>query len=528
MIVPFDFDFKLPDYGSVWEWRVKLITLIRESETQDAFNDYYRANPGAFISHWGCTWDPRNADIGLPTTIPFILFEKQEEWIEYIMRKWRARENGLTEKSRDGGLSWLAIALSCTLCLFNDGVSIGFGSRKEEYVDKLGDPKSLFWKARFFMKKLPVDFRGGWDVDNAPHMRILFPKTDSSITGESGDGIGRGDRKSIYFVDEAAHIERPQLVDASLSATTNCRQDISSVAGMDNPFAQKRFGGKIEVFTFHWRDDPRKDEAWYQKQKDDLDSVTVAQEIDINYNASVEGIVIPHEWAQSAVDADVKLGFEATGGVDAALDVADEGTDLNAFGSKRGIKLTVLEEWSGKGSDTLYTCERAFAMCDDNDCTSFLYDADGIGSSIRGDSRMINERRKTNQQRLIVVNPFRGSGEILQPEHQMVKGRKNKDFFANRKAQSWWSLRIRFQNTFRAINALANGEKVEFNQDDLIVISSKLPMFAKLMIELSQPTYELNIAGKVLINKKPDGTRSPNLADVLMMLYSPRRHGLFS
>jgi phage terminase large subunit len=525
LIVPFDFDFKKPDYTSVWEWRVKLITLIRETQTIDAFRDYYRDSPNgvaAFISHWGCTWDPRNADIGLPTTIPFVLFDKQEEWIAYVLRKWRTRENGLTEKSRDGGLSWLAVALSCTLCLFNEGVSVGFGSRKEEYVDKLGDPKSLFWKARFFMKKLPVDFRGNWNLDLAPHMRILFPNTDSSITGESGDNIGRGDRKSIYFVDEAAHIERPQLVDASLSATTNCRQDISSVAGMDNPFAQKRFGGKIETFTFHWRDDPRKDDAWYEKQKNDLDPVTLAQEIDINYNASVEGIVIPHEWAQAAVDAHKKLAFEVTGGVDASLDVADEGIDLNAFGVKHGIQLIALEEWSGKGSDTLYTCERTFALSDEYSCSAFQYDADGIGSSIRGDARMINERRKNNQQREISVVAFRGSGEVLQPDHQMVKGRKNKDFFKNRKSQAWWSLRIRFQNTHRAING------GEYDKDQLISISSELKLFSKLMVELSQPTYELDTLGKVLINKKPDGTRSPNLADVIMMLYSPRRFGLFS
>jgi hypothetical protein len=36
---------------------------------------------------------------------------------------------------------------------------------------------------------------------NAPHMRVVFPDTGSIISGEAGDGIGRGDRCSIYFVD---------------------------------------------------------------------------------------------------------------------------------------------------------------------------------------------------------------------------------------------------------------------------------------------------------------------------------------
>jgi phage terminase large subunit len=58
---------------------------------------------------------------------------------------------------------------------------------------------------------------------------------------------------------------------------------------MDNTFAQKRHGGKISVFRFHWRDDPRKNDAWYQSQAELLDSVTLASEIDIDYKGSACG-----------------------------------------------------------------------------------------------------------------------------------------------------------------------------------------------------------------------------------------------
>ena len=194
------------------------------------------------------------------------------------------------------------MSLACTLCLFYYGVVIGFGSRKEEYVDKIGEPRSLFYKGRLFMRCLPPEFRGGWnEKKHAPHMRILFPDTGSHIGGEAGANIGRGDRTSIYFVDEAAHLEHPEAIEASLSSTTNCRQDISSVNGLDNPFAFKRHSGKIKVFTFHWRDDPRKDKAWHDKKAAELDPVTLAQEIDIDYAASVENVVIPWAcvWLQS-------------------------------------------------------------------------------------------------------------------------------------------------------------------------------------------------------------------------------------
>jgi hypothetical protein len=225
------------------------------------------------------------------------------------------------------GLSWTSIGLACSLCLFNKEMVIGFGSRKEEYVDSTGDPKALFWKARKFVETLPVEFRGGW---NAKNTCALYARGVSGnwavIKGEAGDNIGRGDRTTLYFVDESAFLQRPLLIDAALSQTTRCRIDLSSVNGMANPFAQKRHGGKIPVFTFHWRSDPRKDDEWYRKECEKIDNpVIVAQELDLNYNASAEGVLIPSEWVQAAVDAHIKLGIEPTGQRLGAMDIADEG-----------------------------------------------------------------------------------------------------------------------------------------------------------------------------------------------------------
>lgn len=526
------FDFKNPDYVAVFQERARRLAWIRENPDRlSALKAFYRENPAAFINDWGMTEDPRNADIGLPTVIPFILFPKQEEWVSWVLERWQSREPGLTEKTRDMGMSWLSVALACTLGLFREGLNIGFGSRKEEYVDKIGFPRCLFYKARAFMRLLPPELRGGWiEKVHAPHMRISFPETGSTITGESGDGIGRGDRASLYFVDEAAFLERPQLVEASLSATTNCRIDISSVNGMANPFAQKRHGGKIKVFTFHWRDDPRKDDAWYTRQKELLDSVTLAQEVDINYSASAEGILIPSEWVQSAVDAHKKLGITITGAPRGALDVADEGPDLNAMTIRRGILVDHCEAWSGQGSDIFGTVQRAFSISDEYAADSFDFDSDGLGAGVRGDARVVNETRE----RKLRVEPFRGSGAVLMPEKPIPLAvpqpgrdrheRTNADFFANAKAQAWWELRVRFQRTHRAITEGAVGE---YSPDDLISLSSALPNLSQLTQELSQPTYSISTIGKVLVDKTPEGTRSPNLGDSVMIAFAPRKRGFF-
>lgn len=514
------FDFKNPNYDAVIRERYAAVQRIESASDKqiEALKRYYRSHVIDFISDFGMTVDPRVTALGRVPFMPFVLFPKQIDLLEFFLRKWRAGEPGIVVKSRDVGASWLSMALSCTLCLFNRDMMIGIGSAKEVKLDRTGDPDTLFYKARQFMQHLPLRLRGSWDQNtDAPYMRILIPETGSSITGEAGDSIGRGGRKAIYFVDESAHVERPKLVDASLASTTDCRIDMSSVCGTANSFAEKANGGKIERFDFAWQDDPRKDQEWYDKKATELDPITLAQEIDRNFSASVEGIIIPAAWVAAAVDAHVKLKIAPSGVREGSLDVADAGIDKNAYGARHGNVLTYAESWSGKGSDLFVTAERAFMICDKLKIDRFRYDNDGMGASIKGDARMINARRRAQGLREIKVEGFRGSAEVLNPERQMIEGRKNKDYFANFKAQSWFHLSYMFRATYRAVQGMT------YDPDMIISLDSKCPELARLIVELSQPVYTINTAGKMLIDKMPEGQASPNLADMVMMLFAPRK-----
>lgn len=533
------FDFRNPDYPSVLLRRLELLRKMRDPK-EGAFNvallkAYYRENPWQLVTDWGMTFDPRLIPRGLPATVPFIPFRRQTELMQWIYASWKGSQDGLVPKSRDTGASWCAIALSCSLCLTYEGMAIGFGSRKEEYVDRLDSPKSLFYKARVFMQNLPIELRGGWQRDkHGTYMRITFPATGSVMTGEAGDNIGRGDRTAIYFVDEAAHLERPQLAEEALSATTNCRIDMSSVRGMNGPFPKKAHSWpKDRIFIIHWRDDPRKDEAWYENLKLTKDPIVIAQEFDINYSASVAGVVIPNEWVQAAIDADVKLGLKVSGDKRGGLDVADEGPDVNAFAARHGIKLFFVEPHSGTGSDIYATTEWAHDICESEGLSGYRYDGDGLGAGVRGDARKIQDERGTS----LGVEPFRGSASPLHPEKLIEEidqtddkekrdPRTNEDYFKNAKAQGWWALRFRFLRTYRAV---VHGHPVT-DPDALISISSRIPRLAELCAELSQPTYSENGAGKLLIDKSPDGTKSPNLADSVMIVFAPaepKRSGFF-
>lgn len=524
-------DYLNPDFTDIFRERAERLTWLRRNpDLLPPLKRYYAEHKAQFISDWAITVDPRVAAKKQSPVMPFVLFPKQVELMGWIEERFAALESGIVVKSRDVGASWIVMAWSCTSCLFQKDFMIGVGSAKEDKIDRSGDPDTLFYKARMFLQNLPIEFLGGWTLaKHSAHLRLYFPETGSSITGEAGDNIGRGGRKAVYFVDEAAHVERPKLIDASLAATTDCRIDMSSVNTMANSFAEKAHSGMINRFDFGWRDDPRKDDAWYAAKTRALDPVIVAQEIDCNFNASAEGVIIPSAWVLASIGLHLKLGIKPTGQRRAALDVADQGRDKNALADRHGPVLLHCEMWSGRDSDLFATVSKAFSLCDERGLRALEYDADGMGAGVRGDARVLNEKRtepKADRRpgtHPISVVPFRGSGAVLWPEKKCPRADvKNEDMFANYKAQSWWNLRLMFNESWKA----SKGEP--YDPEMLICIDPDIPEVksGRLGSELSQPVWKWLASGKRIVDKVPDDTMSPNLADSVMMCYSPRKGAL--
>ena len=532
-LAPVGFDWRNPDYLPVWKYRAERLAKLRDDPALLAkVRVYYRDHIDDLINDWGVTVDPRvAANKKRKAIMPMLLWPKQRKFIQFLQARVDASEDGVAVKSRDVGISWLAMGFSVGICIARDDVSVGFGSEKEDKVDRSGDPDCLFYKGRLFLQYLPVEFRGGFTLkNNSAHMRLTFPNTGASITGEAGNNIGRGGRKLLYFVDESAHIPNPKAIDASLSANTEIRIDMSSVYGMANSFAERAHNGNIKRFDFHWKDDPRKDAEWEKRKRATLDPAIFASEYDCNFSASIEGQVIPSVWVQSALDAHKLLGLAVpTGTKTGALDVADAGRDYNAFGVRQQWLVHFVNQWKGSEDlDIYHSVENSFALSDMNGLDGFFYDADGLGAGVRGDARKVNEARAGRE---LGVEPFRGSGEVHEPE-TIVEGteRTALDFFENAKAQAWWALRQRFQYTHRVIEAFKKGDVWEVDLDRLISINSDFEYRARLCIELSQPVWMLSKNGKWMVDKCPVGTKtevrnsivSPNLADTVMMLFAPR------
>lgn len=543
-----------PDYVSVFGWRqAQVLKFKKNPELLTGALEFYRTRPVQFINHWAMTYDPRNADSGVPTKIPMILFQRQEEFITFLQMVLKSQDSALIEKCRDMGATWLCCAFSVWMWRFQTGSSVGWGSRKEQLVDKLGDLDSIFEKIRMLILNLPKFFwpKGFSPNEHMAYMRVINPETGSSITGEAGDNIGRGGRKSIYFKDESAHYEHPEKIEAALADNTRVQIDISSVNGTGNVFHRRRENGvdweagkpiakgRTNVFVMDWRDHPAKSQEWYETRRkkaieDGLLHV-FAQEVDRDYAAAVEGVVIPSEWVKAAIDADKILGFAKSGGRVAALDVADGGGDANALAIRQGVFLESAEEWGER--DVGVTTRRAVDACKTLGSLDLQYDCIGVGAGVKAEAnRLLDEGLMPKSLRLV---PWNAGGAVLNPDEHVVdnkmrRGKKyddkdsplNKDFYQNIKAQAWWMVRRRFELTWRAVRSKANDATPEerdftWEIDDLIVIPSTLPNLRKVEKELSQPTYGQSGSLKLMIKKTPDGTRSPNIADAIVMAFWP-------
>jgi len=530
-------DWKNPDYDAIFTQRLVVLDRIRADKRPDLIvadmKAVYREYPAQMIIDWGVTVNPKNAGGTRPVIMPFILFDKQVELCDVIIEQWKAQKGLTIPKSREMGMTWVFMALSCTLCLLFDDVAIGTGSRKWELVDDLGNMDAILPKGRAFLKFMPPEFRGGWDErKHTKEGQIFIPQTRGLIDGEAGDDIGRGGRKSLYGVDEAAHLQRPLSIDASLGNNTNCIIEFSSVKGMDNPFARRCHDGTVRVFPLDWRDNPLFDQAWYDAYLARWGATQTAQELDRNFSASVDGVILPNLWLQACVDAHIKLNITPSGIKEGALDVADLGKDKNAYAGRHGVLLNYIDEWPGTDAgDPQATGARAMRIADQEGHSGLAYDADGMGGpALRGPFQRMNAERMAKGGRRLRIMPFQGSrsGEKVHMPDAFVRGdngkpldRKNKDYFHNYKAQSYIALRYRVYQTWRAVTT-----GCAFDPDEIISLDSKLQRLPQLLSELSQPVMLDSATGKLLVDKTPDGMKSPNLSDSVMMLYAPRNRGM--
>jgi len=567
-------DWSAPDYHPVVLERMERLKRLRglDPDQKALVMRHYALNPADWVDDWGTTFDPRQVEQGMPASRPMVLFPRQREFIQFMHGCNVDREDGVIEKTREVGISWCAIHYAVHAWIFKPGSVVGVGSYEDQRVDKLGVMDSLLEKARHVLRNLPIEFlpAGFQDKEHLLHKRLVNPQNGSQIIGETGDTIGRGGRATFYIIDEYAFLKHPDLVDSSLSNTTECRIYISTAYGLGS-FYKKTQNPVYRQFRFEWRQDPRKSEKWYQKFLAKYGPEITAREVDIDHHASVENLVVEARWleaSQKLLDALIKKGVDVpprnsySRGV-GGLDVGG-GAAPSVFIARHGPYVGTPIPWKSDDGNTTITAEKALRYAR-RQRTEFLhFDAPAVGKGVASTLRLSDPKdrvmdpipleepggpplNETPEQRARreVEAMFAGSqpedapraimGEQLvkargiqtgNPANSWVRwpdGRTSRQSFANLKAEIWWVLRHRFQASYELwLWATDQDGGVQHDLDEVLFLPAGCEQLKK---ELVGPTWHEKPNGKVAIESKDDlkkrGVASPDEADTLALTFVP-------
>lgn len=231
--------------------------------------------------------------------------------------------------------------------------------------------------------------------------------------------------------------------------------------------------------------------------------------------ADSELAIIKPSWIEAAIDAHEKLGFSAAGRRILGFDVADEGDDANATVLRHGSVVTDMRQW--RGQDVIYSADKVYLYAQEQNIDRIVYDNIGVGAGVKAQFRRKNGKVQTLG--------FNAGGAVYKPDAKYTDDKKNRDMFANIKAQAWWMVRDRFYKTWRAVH---HGDS--YTEDQLISLSSSLHELEYLTAELSRPQVDYDQNGRVKVESKKDmkkrGIPSPNRADALVMAFAPVQGGL--
>lgn len=272
------------------ERRVKRLKYLRDSEGDPEYQALLLARVKRdlvfFIETFCFTYDPRPESA--PHHLPFILYPFQREYVLWLEDCIKKVKDSLTDKSRDMGVSWLLLTVVLHHWLFDPAFNALLGSRKETLVDNY-QLDSLFGKLTYLVDRLPI-----WMLpdkfsldDNRTHMKLINPESGNAIQGESANiEFSRQGRYTVIVMDEFAFWPWADSAWTATADSAPIRAVVSTPHGMNNKFADLRFGGDIAVRSLHWTIHPLKDDEWYNDEKGRRTPKEVAQELDLDYEAS--------------------------------------------------------------------------------------------------------------------------------------------------------------------------------------------------------------------------------------------------
>lgn len=204
--------------------------------------------------------------------VPMITWGIQDEFFDVLGYAVEHGEDLGVKKSRDMGASWCCLIEFHHHWLFEEDCMLLELSRTEDYVDKTGNAKSLFWKHDYINSWLP-DWMCPPGVKlgepNRTKMHLFNPLMNSTIDGESTTpNAASGDRRKIVLLDEFAKVENGEAMRSATAFVTPCRIVNSTPAGAGTEYSDWVNSGQIKVFMLPWYEHPDKGRGRYVERNE--------------------------------------------------------------------------------------------------------------------------------------------------------------------------------------------------------------------------------------------------------------------
>lgn len=239
--------------------------------------------------------------------IPFVMYPFQiqvAQILREVMRSKGSDADALFVKSRDMGLSNEVAFWVAHLWLVAKPFQARLLSRKEDLVDRTGDPDSLFWKIDTFLSALPdwlfYHFAPGFDwKKHRMQMRLINPSNMNVISGESTQqNAGRGGRATVIIYDEICFMEKMKAIWGAGRASTNHRIGVSTVStdfGLDcYNLAHGEDGQSMpRVVELPYYLHPKHTEEWRMQQESRDEREVFAREVLMDWKAGGGEWVFP-------------------------------------------------------------------------------------------------------------------------------------------------------------------------------------------------------------------------------------------
>lgn len=217
----------------------------------------------------------------------------------------------LRPKSRQMMASWIACFTRLHKVMFRPEYSGIVTSRKEALVDDGGENStfdSLLGRVRYLYGSLP-DFLQAAAPLTFSHLRVSCPQIGSHIKGESTNpNVGRGGTYDDGLGDEWAFVPQSAQAYRSLRSAVHKQLELQSTPnGPSNNFAElwDRTPPSFIRDRLHWTEHPlrysgglteggKPTSPWYEAECAKIATADgIARELDIDFSASVSGLVYP-------------------------------------------------------------------------------------------------------------------------------------------------------------------------------------------------------------------------------------------